>query len=265
MDAGVRGAPVGEAPLDSAFLEEEAGRVLEGAAAGSVMLRLFGGLASRRHSPGFSHLQDRWGRVFADLDFAGYGRDGEGVRRLLASLGYREDPDVYMASGGSRIVADHPSAPLHVDVFFDRLDFCHTIPLEDRLERDSPTVPLAEMVLSKMQIVEINEKDLTDTIVLLLEHPLGSSDTETINAAHVAGLCGNDWGLWRTVTMNLDKVAQLAAASDLSPAERARIDEQVGEARQRLHDEPKTLRWKLRARVGDRVKWYQDVEELDPS
>jgi hypothetical protein len=119
------------------------------------------------------------------------------------------------------------------------------------------------MLLEKLQIVKLNEKDLIDTIMLFLEHPLGDSDAETINIAHVARLCAADWGLWRTTTMNLEKVRQIAGTyTQLSEADKAAVSGQVDKALARIEAEPKPLPWKLRARVGDRIKWYKDVDEV---
>jgi hypothetical protein len=115
-----------------------------------------------------------------------------------------------------------------------------------------------------MQIVQINEKDIIDTIMLLLEHPLGDSDQETINIKRIAELCAADWGLWRTTTMNLGKVRILAQSYEqLTPEQKAAIDAQVQKALTRIEQEPKAMAWRLRSRVGDRVKWYKDVEELE--
>jgi hypothetical protein len=150
-----------------------------------------------------------------------------------------------------------------VDVFYEKLDFCHVIRWNGRLEADWPTIPMAEMLLEKMQIVKINEKDLIDTIMLFLEHPLGDVDAETINMAQVARLCAADWGLWRTTTMNLEKVKQIAGTyPQLSAEDKATVARQVDQALARLEAEPKSLAWKLRAKVGDRVKWYKDVDEV---
>jgi predicted kinase len=114
-----------------------------------------------------------------------------------------------------------------------------------------------------MQIVKINEKDVIDTIMLLIEHSLGDHDDETVNVERVAQLCARDWGLWRTTTMNLDKVRQLAHTyPQLNDAEKAQVESQVGAALERIEAEPKSLAWRLRARVGDRVKWYKDVDEV---
>jgi hypothetical protein len=114
-----------------------------------------------------------------------------------------------------------------------------------------------------MQIVRINEKDIIDTIMLLLEHPLGDTDQETINMKRAALLCANDWGLWRTTTMNLEKVKQLAQGYEqLTAEQKARVETQVKDAFVYIEQEPKPLGWRLRARVGDRVKWYKDVDEV---
>ena len=153
---------------------------------------------------------------------------------------------------------------MHVDIFFDRLDFCHEVNWSaGRLEKDTPTLPLAEMLLEKMQIVKINEKDIIDTLMLLLEHSLGDHDDEMINLDLIAGLCSKDWGLWRTVTMNLEKVAQLSQSySQLSQDAKDKIQEQVQTCLQTINQRPKTTGWKIRSKIGDRVKWYQDVEEV---
>jgi hypothetical protein len=132
-----------------------------------------------------------------------------------------------------------------------------------RLEVDSPSIPLAEMLLEKMQIVQINEKDIIDTIMLLLEHPLGDIDKETINIKRISELCAADWGLWRTTTMNLDKVRRLAQGYEqLTAEQKDKINSQVELAMTRFDQTPKTMAWQLRARVGDRVKWYKDVDEV---
>jgi hypothetical protein len=92
---------------------------------------------------------------------------------------------------------------------------------------------------------------------------LNDSDRETINIQLMASLCSNDWGLWRTITMNLDKVQQLAQGySQLDAEQKEKVTTQVNTALAQIEREPKSLAWRLRARVGDRVKWYKDVDEV---
>jgi hypothetical protein len=254
------------APQDSAeraMFERELQRIIDASSKAGLTLRVIGSLAFQIHCPQYGYLQEAMGRAYTDIDFAGYARESEGIKALMAGLGYVENQQVSLFSEGSRAIFDDPDNDLHVDVFYEKLDFCHVISWEGRLEVDAPTIPLAEMLLEKMQIVEINEKDIIDTIMLLLEHPLGESDNETINVARVAELCAQDWGLWRTTTMNLEKVGQLAQGYDqLTEEQKAYVASQVGTALARIEAEPKPLAWRLRARVGDRVKWYKDVDEV---
>lgn len=257
---------IGMEPQDAAErqrFENEVRRILDAAQEAGVVLRVLGSLAFQLHCPQHGGLQAKMGRAYTDIDFASYGKQAKQVHALLESLGYEENREIYVVTEGTRAIFENPSNRLHVDVFYEKLDFCHVIPWNGRLEADAPTIPLAEMLLEKMQIVQINEKDVIDTIMLLLEHPLGPGDDEQINIDRIAGLCGADWGLWRTVTMNLDKVRQLAPRyAQLEADEQDRVAEQVAAALARIESEPKSMAWRLRSRVGDRVQWYKDVDEI---
>jgi hypothetical protein len=243
--------------------EKELQQILQKSHEASLLMRAIGSLAFQMHCPQFGYLQQAMGRAYTDIDFAAYGEQAKPIGALMASLGYSENREVYIASEGDRAIFDKPAAGLHVDIFYEKLDFCHTIYWKDRLEVDSPTIPLAELLLEKMQIVKINEKDIIDTIMLLLEHSIGDSDRETINIKRIAKLCANDWGLWRTTTMNLDKVRRMAQGySQLTGEQKARVQDQIGLISKRLDHEPKPLTWKMRNQVGDRVKWYKDVDEV---
>lgn len=258
--------PIGMGEQDQAEREkfvDELKRILAASEKESLSLRVIGSLAFQLHCPTHGYLQAAMGRAYTDIDFAAYKRHSREIRGLMNALGYEEDREVFTISEGDRAIFNHPTNGLHVDVFYDKLDFCHTISWSGRLEADAPTIPLAEMLLEKMQIVKINAKDVIDTIMLLLEHPLGETDRERINVGRIAQLCARDWGLWRTLTMNLEKVSQLAQEyPQLSPDQKSQVFDQTSAIRARLDAEPKSTAWKLRARVGERVKWYQDVDEV---
>jgi hypothetical protein len=244
--------------------ENELKRILKASDDAGIILRVIGSLAFQMHCQKYGYLQAAMGRAYTDIDFAAYHRQTKEIQALMAGLGYHENREVFIVSEGYRAIFEKPEVGLHIDVFYEKLDFCHVIRWEDRLEVDHPSIPLAEMLLEKMQIVQINEKDIIDSIMLLLEHPLGEEDHETINIKHVAGLCSTDWGLWRTTTMNLDKVRQLAQGyAQLTGEQKELIDSQVKAALKRIEHEPKSLAWRLRARVGDRVKWYKEVDEVE--
>jgi hypothetical protein len=243
--------------------EKELKTILKASDNAGILLRVIGSLAFQMHCPQFGYLQAAMGRAYTDIDFGAYSRQAKQIAELMTGMGYVDNREVYIGSEGERAIFDKPSAGLHVDIFYEKLDFCHTIYWKDRLEVDSPTIPLTELLLEKMQIVQINEKDIIDTIMLLLEHPLGDIDKETINIKLAAQLCANDWGLWRTTTMNLDKVKQLAQHyTQLTPEQKEKVTSQVNNILARLNNEPKPLAWRLRDRVGDRVKWYKEVDEV---
>jgi hypothetical protein len=257
---------IGMKPQDASErerFEREVKRIVSKADEAGLMVRLLGSLAFQTHCPNFGYLQAEMGRAYTDIDFAGYGKQAADIRQMLAELGYVENREVFVVSEGGRAIFENPSNKLHVDVFYEKLDFCHVIPWNGRLEVDSPTIPLAELMLEKMQIVRINEKDVIDTIMLLLEHELGDVDKETINIARIAELCAQDWGLWRTVTMNLDKVRKLSQGyAQLSDGNKRTVASRLEGIIGRIEAEPKSLAWRLRSRVGDRVKWYKDVDEV---
>lgn len=243
--------------------ENELKRIIQASNEQGILLRVIGSLAFQMHCQQYGYLQEAMGRAYTDIDFAAYGKQTRLIQNLMATLGYKENHEVFIVSGSERSIFEKPGTGLHIDVFYEKLDFCHTIYWKERLEADAPTIPLAELLMEKMQIVQINEKDVIDTIMLLLEHPLGSVDKETINIKRIAMLCASDWGLWRTTTMNLEKVRSLAHSyPQLSEEHRSKVESQTKEAFEWLEKEPKSTGWKLRSRVGDRVKWYKEVDEV---
>jgi hypothetical protein len=244
--------------------ESELKNIIKASDDAGVLLRVIGSLAFQMHCPEYGFLQAAMGRAYTDIDFAAYRGQTREIKALMAELGYTENREVFIVSEGERSIFDRPEVGLHVDVFYDKLDFCHTIYWEGRLEVDHPSIPLAEMLLEKMQIVQINEKDIIDTIMLLLEHPFGEGDSETINIERISRICGTDWGFWRTTSMNLEKVRVLAQGYEqLTGEQKEHVASQVKFALDHMEKEPKSLAWKLRSRVGDRVKWYKEVDEVD--
>jgi hypothetical protein len=242
---------------------EEAHRILGSAKSEGVLLRLLGALAFHIHCPKFFYMQEMLGRTFSDIDFASYRQESPRISKLFAELGYQNDPRVRALFGSRLVFYDTSSRSRHCDVFLDKLEFCHDIVFQDRLELDDPTVPLAELLLEKMQIVKLNEKDIIDTMMLLREHEIGGSDDDTINADYLAGLTARDWGLWKTVTINLEKVKETTQTlKKLSEEDKRDVDSKIAALRARIDKEPKTRGWKIRAQIGEKRKWYRDVDEL---
>jgi len=242
---------------------EEVNRIMDAAKAEGVLLRLLGALAFHIHSPKFSYMQGMLGRSFSDIDFASYRQESSLITKLFTDLGYQHDTRV-RALFGSRLVFNETSGTnRHCDVFLDKLEFCHDVVFQDRLEVDYPTVPLAELLLEKMQIVKLNQKDAIDTVMLLREHQIGGSDDDTINADYLARLTARDWGLWRTFTFNLENVGKITQTLEkLSEEDKKDVISKITALRARIDGEPKTRGWKIRSQIGERRKWYRDVDEL---
>ncbi len=261
MTSQIGMAEQGRAERDK--FENELKRILKASEEAGVLMRVIGSLAFQMHCPKYGYLQQAMGRAYTDLDFAAYAKQQKPIQTLMGQLGYVDNQEIFIVSGGERSIFDRAEIGLHIDIFWEKLDFCHIIRWTGRLEVDSPSIPLAELLLEKMQIVQINEKDIIDTIMLLLEHPLGDSDRETINIKRIAELCAADWGLWRTTTMNLGKVRAISQGYEqLTPEQKNSVEAQVQKALTRIDQEPKSMAWRLRARVGDRVKWYKEVDEV---
>lgn len=226
-------------------------------------LRLIGALAFHLHCSEYNYIHKEWGRIFTDTDFVAKSEHQKQIIEAYAELGYRDDEMITTLYGRDRLVFDNPETGMHSDIFFDKLDFCHVLELRDRLDIDDLTIPLAELFLEKMQIYQINEKDIVDTMMLLVEHPVGESDNETINAPVIAKVLAGEWGFWRTVTGNMDKLLDLNMKTDLFKAgEKELIEKRIQEIHAYTDREPKPLAWKMRSKIGDKVKWYKEVDEL---
>ena len=181
----------------------------------------------------------------------------EGYKMVVAAL----TPELF----AMRRIFTHPSNGIHIDVFLDELSMCHKIPFRNRLEVDSPTIPLAELVLEKTQIVHLNEKDIKDMLILLAAHQVGDNDRDTINGKYIAGLLSKDWGFYYTNKLNLARIRKgLDVYSQPFSAEDVKhIGERLDLLEKMIEDAPKSIGWKARAAIGPKVKWYNDVDEVE--
>lgn len=216
-----------------------------------------GAIAIRLHCTEFEHLHME--RELSDIDLMSHKAHEASVKNFLVESGYEP------MGGGLSIIADRQIyfGKYHVDVFFDKLEMCHVINFVGRLELDFPTITLADLLLEKMQIVKINEKDLKDTALLLRAHDLGEEDNkETINSSYISRLLSKDWGFYYTVTTNLRKVRSFSSTYFSSPEDEAIVDKRCTSLLDRIEIEPKSMSWKIRAKIGTKKQWYQDVGEV---
>ena len=128
-------------------------------------------------------------------------------------------------------------------LLFDELDMCHKVDFRGRLELDKPTITLADIMLEKMQIVQINEKDVKDTIIMLLEHRIGDTDKDEINGAYIADLLSKDWGYYHTVTTNIRKVSDFTEGYEsLSPVEKEKVRNEADSLIKRIEGAKKSTK-----------------------
>jgi hypothetical protein len=252
----------GQAPRPAwAAVHDAAVALVEVAGAHGYLLRLVGSTGIRLHCQPAAAALDRLGRPAKDIDVVCRHEDRKGLRRLLEERGWEVDRDLLVAMEGRRYAFRHPASGLELDVFVDRLEFCHTIELRDRLATRELTVPVEDLLLQKLQIVRQTVTDQMDAAALLATHPVeaGEAAGEAIDPGYVAGLLARDWGFHRTATANLAALREGPAGNGAAETVRGRVDallEAIGAA-------PKSVRWRARARVGERMQWWQDVDERE--
>ena len=247
---------VSTVPLDD--IRDEVRRILEAAEARGITLRALGGVAVFLHSPSATHRQLQ--RTYRDADLVGLSSQKRGIETLFAELGYQADREFNTLHGHQRLFFWDPHHERQIDVFLDQLRMCHTLDLRQRLTLDRWTLPLADLLLTKLQIWEANEKDLVDIVALLHDHPLGYGDEETINIQRIIEVLANDWGWYRTAKENVERVRALILERDLS--EEFVSLRRLEELWRAVEEAPKSRSWKLRAMVGERKRWYELPEEV---
>jgi hypothetical protein len=238
---------------------DEGERLINLAHSQGTTLALLGGVAVRLLAREIPPALDR---DYKDLDFAVPKGGGRNASKLLGDSGYEPEVSFNAMNGNERLLFHDVDHGRQVDVFVGSFRMCHVIPLTERLSAGHRTVPLAELMLTKLQIVELNEKDVRDTLLLFYTHGVADNDDDVLNGARIAELCAGDWGLWRTITHNLERCRELVSSYELSESDRARISDRIGTVLERIEAEPKSRGWKLRAKIGERKRWYELPEEV---
>jgi hypothetical protein len=263
--------------LSDEELISEALKIVNAAEKKGIILRILGALAIRIHTKGLEELHKRLRRLgdanssFTDIDLIGYSSQRADIRQLMEKdLSFKISRQFLLLYGRDRLIYYHPQDLYYVDIFFDQLYFSHTLHFgkkgKGRLELDNPTITVTDLLLEKLQIHQINEKDIKDIIVLLRGHDFGNNDMDTINLQYMSTILGDDWGFWMDAVENLKKTIKYAEKYFLqSLITKEDLDDVVGKC-SRLLDFlercPKTKNWEKRARIGVKEKYWRDVEEL---
>ena len=242
-------------PIDPDF-EAEAKRLLAEVARRDLDMRLLGGMAIRLLAG--ERLHPAFERPIQDLDFIVAKRHGREAGELLSAAGYAGDEQFNALNGARRLLYFDQTHGRQIDVFVETFEMCHALPLAGRIGVRPATLAAADLLMTKLQIVQLNRKDRGDLYALLDAH-----DERALELDWVAELTGNDWGLQRTFEINLARLRECLGEQELEPERAAAIDTRIGAIEAAMEDAPKSRRWKLRARVGDRKRWYEEPEEVD--
>jgi hypothetical protein len=253
---------------------DAARRLVAAARADGLTLRLIGGLGIREHC----RTLDVCERDYSDLDMVAPAKQSRRLATLFTRLGYAENYHVSTATANSELQfvrpcehnaagdGGHVHADDHIDVFLDTFRMDHDISLAKRLEIDPYTVSVSDLLLTKLQIFKLNEKDLRDVVTLLTDLEVNvdnnsRADAGAIDAAYIARLCADDWGLFYDVAMNLQRVSDRAETFGLDAVQVEHLRRGITQLIGAIDSAPKSVRWRLRARIGTRKSWHNEVDE----
>src|SRR5215218_1126013 len=240
---------------------EEGLRIVEEAEREGLPIRLLGGVAIKLRAK--DGLHPAFEREYADLDWITPKGTSADTQRFFKALGYEPQVRFNSMYGQERLLFFDRQNDRQVDILVGTFRMSHEIRLGKRLAMEPMTIPLAELLLTKLQIVELNEKDVRDALALLHDHPVEDADGASVNSAHIAKLCASDWGLWRTFTANLKDLEGHLGRYDITGEGKERIKERIEALLERIEEEPKGFGWKMRAKIGDRKRWYELPEEVE--
>ena len=227
--------------------------LIDAGAAKGLRMRLLGGIAVAIHCPQSRNP----GRSYRDIDLASPAKSQSALTELLQAHGYQADQEFNLLNGDSRML--FRCDDYQIDVFVGEFSMCHRLPLS--FDAHPYTVAVAELLLTKLQIIELNPKDAYDGCALLHELQLGTSPQHQATRQRLGQICGNDWGIWRTLTLNLARCVTYAHTQDETLS--ASVAQQVAALTAFLDQSPKTLAFKMRAAIGERVRWYETPEEVE--
>ena len=247
-------------PIDP-DLDAEARRLLAEVERQELDARLIGGMAVRLLAG--DRLHPAYDRHVLDLDFVLAKRHSREFDALLRDAGYAPEEQFNALNGHRRLLFHDDHHGRQIDVFVDSFDMCHSLPIAERLTVRPGTLPAAEVLMTKLQIVHLNPKDRGDLYAILHSHEVAGHDDDAVNADRIAELTANDWGLQRTFELNLERLRDALGVQPLDVAERQLLAQRIDALADAMEQAPKTRKWRLRAKVGERKRWYEEPEEVD--
>jgi hypothetical protein len=210
-----------------------------------------------------SRLESGLARELRDIDLIIRRRHAPALEKLLVSRGWSPAREFNALNGARRLLFHDPRSDAQIDVFIGAFEMAHKLPLIDYLDQPGPALPATALLMTKLQIVELNSKDLADLYALLAGSELDSGHHASISISQIAELTSSDWGLHHTFELNIERLAQRLPESALSPTGAQKVRQSLSVIAGAMDKVPKTRTWKLRARIGERKRWYEEPEEVD--
>jgi hypothetical protein len=245
----------------SGRLVEEAVELVAAAEARGLTVRLIGGIAIRLLLG--AHFDPAFERVHHDIDAITRRRDARELERLLEERGWEPATAFNRLNGARRLLFHDPLSDAQVDVFVEAFEMCHKLPLADRLDDTGPSLPATDLLMTKLQIIELNEKDRSDLYALLRGSRLGAADARSLDPSRVAELTSKDWGMHHTFELNLGRLLEGLRGGSAPAEDVATISAAIEAITAAMDDAPKSRGWSMRARIGERKRWYEMPEEVD--
>jgi len=245
---------------------EETRRIVDSAEQRGITLRLFGGMAFRLRCPSATHRSLE--RKYADIDVMALKRQSRELKKFFPEMGYTPRTVFNAMSGDKRLIFNDVDRGRRIDVFLDKFEMCHKFDFSNRLTLDKLTIPLADLLATKLQVVEITEREYRDIIALMHDHEIGDTDgPEIVNGAYLARLCADDWGIYKTFTINIANILAALDNYQLDEKEKQVVRDHLNNLNSRIENIPKSMGWKMRAKVGEKKRWYElpegDKEVVD--
>jgi hypothetical protein len=246
---------------------QESLHLIEEANNRGVPLRLTGGAATEyhNHSKKLGQLEPEKNGL-KDVDMVTYKSNRVEISKIFSDEGYIADRYIMAYFGEERFVFHHPTNKYLIDIFFENLNFNHPISLrpkgaQPRIELDYPTLTIADLLLSKLQIHQPTQKDLRDLQILILEHSLTDTEkSESINTSRITSVLADDWGFYHDAKTSLLKIITNTAATEIKTIKE--LEEKVAQITSKIDSAPKSVKWQKRERQGTKKQWWNDVEEL---
>jgi hypothetical protein len=240
----------GDVRVSNRALVAEGTRLVELASGAGLTLRLLGGAAVLLHCPKL--LATGGERAIGDLDVIVAPKQGRLLSKLLGANAYEPDAKYNRTYVGSRMRFYGPLGRL--DVILGRFEMCHRIGLQERFLLDAPTLPVTDLLVTRLQIVKLLPKDEADALDILREHETTRGEGDKVNVERMENLIKGDWRLWRTISGTLDRLTGLTGEIT--------VLRRIQDIRSALESAPKDTRFRLRARIGDLIPWYMNPDAL---